>query len=379
MNEPIRILHITYKMHCAGIEAFIMNLYRNIDRSKVQFDFLVHYTERQFYDDEIEQLGGKIYRLSVREDNNFIKYFKDLKRFFANHPEYKIVHAHMESFGMFYLYYAKKTGISLRIAHSHNDKVDPSLRGFFKNIMNKPFKYLATDYMACSDASGKYLFGNRKYWVVKNAIDANKFTYNEKVRNEVRKELGVGSKFVVGHIGRFNEQKNHTTLIDIFNEVHKINKNAILLLIGTGELELNIKEKVRRLNLTNYVQFLGVRKDADRLYQAMDIFVFPSLYEGLGIVGIEAQAAGLETICSDGIPNEAHITKFFSCLSLNDSPGEWAEKIASYASKYTRRDTYEEIAKAGFDVPALAKELERFYLIKYKDIKKANFNIKDLN
>ncbi|MDP4178298.1 MAG: glycosyltransferase family 1 protein [Bacillota bacterium] len=366
MSEPIRVLHVTYKMHCAGIEAFIMNLYRNIDRSKVQFDFLVHYTERQFYDDEIENLGGRIYRLSVREDNNFIKYFNDLKSFFSEHKEYKIVHAHMESFGMFYLNYAKKANIPVRIAHSHNDKVDPSLKGFIKNIMNKPFKLLSTDYMACSDASGKYLFGNKKYLVVKNAIDAQKFIYNNNVRNEVRKELQIENKFVVGHIGRFNDQKNHTFLIDIFNELHKINDNAVLLLLGTGELESNIKEKVKQLGLIDYVYFLGVRKDTDRLYQAMDVFVFPSLYEGLGIVGIESQASGLMTICSDGIPAEARITEYFDCLSLKDDPMKWAVKINKYSQPYERKNTYKQIEEAGFDVHSSAKKLEEYYLKKSK-------------
>lgn len=369
MNEPIRILHITYKMHCAGIESFIMNLYRNIDRSKVQFDFLVHYTERQFYDDEIESLGGKIHRLSIREDNNFIKYFKDLRKFFASHKEYKIVHAHMESFALFYLYYAKKSKIPIRIAHSHNDKVDPSIKGTVKSMMNIPFKYLATDYMACSDLSGKYLFKKRKFKVIKNAIDSNKFIYNEDVRNEVRKELGLDNMFVVGHIGRFNEQKNHTFLIDVFNKLRKINENAVLLLAGTGNLETKIKEKVDQLGLENSVKLIGVRKDTERLYQAMDVFVFPSLYEGLGIVGIESQASGLMTICSDGIPEEARITNYFRCLPLKDSPNKWAEEINIYSKDYERRDTHLEIVNAGFDALESAKEIEEYYINKIEKVK----------
>lgn len=369
MNEPIRILHITYKMHCAGIEAFIMNMYRNIDRTKVQFDFLVHYSARQFYDDEIEQLGGRIYRLTVREDNNSPKYFRDLKDFFAKHKGYKIVHCHMESFAMFYMPYVKRAGIPVRIAHSHNDKVDPSFKGAIKNLMNKPFKYYATEYMACSEESGRYLFGDRPCWVIQNAIDAQSFVYNEQVRNEVRKELEVEENFVIGHIGRFNTQKNHTFLIDFFAELVKLNDKAILLCAGEGELQPAIKEKVTQLGIGNKVKFLGIRKDASRLYQAMDLFVFPSLYEGLGIVGIEAQAAGLKMVCSDRIPDIARITDGVTALSLQKNPSEWAGVINSFSAGYTRENTYLEIKNAGFDVKSLACDLQNYYLRRYNDVK----------
>lgn len=372
MNEPIRILHITYKMHCAGIEAFIMNMYRNIDRTKVQFDFLVHYSAHQFYDDEIERLGGRIYRLTVREDNNFQKYFKDLKRFFDEHKEYKIVHAHMESFAMFYMPYVKKAGIPVRIAHSHNDKVDPSLKGKIKNIMNKPFKYYATEYMACSKESGQYLFGNRPCWVIQNAIDAQSFIYNEEVRHEVRQELEVEENFVIGHIGRFNTQKNHIFLIDVFSELAKMNDKAVLLCAGEGELQESIEAKVARLGIGDKVKFLGVRKDTTRLYQAMDVFVFPSLYEGLGIVGIEAQAAGLKMVCSDGIPDIARITDGVNALSLQKEPYEWAKKINSFSAGYNRVNTYSEIKNAGFDVKSLANDLQNYYLRRYGEVKERN-------
>lgn len=356
-------------MHCAGIEAFIMNMYRNIDRTKVQFDFLVHYSERQFYDDEIESLGGRIYRLSVREDKNFIKYLFDLDRFFKEHNEYKIVHAHMESFAMFYMPYVKKAGIPVRIAHSHNDQVDPSIRGFIKNLMNKPFKYYATEYMACSEKSGKYLFGDRSCWVIQNAIDARNFVYDENVRQDIRKELGIEDNFVVGHIGRFNTQKNHNFLVDVFYELTKINDKAILLSVGEGELRPEIEKKVFRLGIKDRVMFLGVRSDVTRLYQAMDVFVLPSLYEGLGIVGIEAQAAGLKMVCSDVIPEIARITDEVIALSLQETPQTWAEKINCFTNRYARKNTYEEIKKAGFDVPFLAQNLENYYLRRYEEVK----------
>ena len=362
MSEPIRILHITYKMHCAGIEAFLMNIYRNIDRTKVQFDFLVHYQDRQFYDDEIEAMGGRIYRLSVRDDNDFVKYLRELKRFFEEHREYKIVHAHMESFAVFYMPYVKKARIPVRIAHSHNDKVDPTIKGVVKNFMNKPFKYYATEYMSCSRESGKYLFANRDCWVIPNAIDAADFRYSKAVRDEVRKEFGIEDKFVIGHIGRFNTQKNHTFLMDVMKAVVQCNSNVVLLSVGEGELETEIKEKARKLGIADHIKFLGVRKDTNRLYQAMDVFVFPSLYEGLGIVGIEAQAAGLKMICSEGIPDIARITKNVEAESLSSPAAVWAQKILKNFDGYEREDTFEQIRAAGFDIKDTAKRLEEHYL-----------------
>lgn len=365
--EPIRVLHVVYKMHCAGIEAFIMNIYRNIDRTKVQFDFLAHYTEQQFYDDEVEKLGGKIYRLSIREDNNFIKYFRNLNQFYRNHPEYKIVHGHMESFGVFYLTIAKKHGVKVRIAHSHIAKIDPTIKGNIKNLLNKPLRYCATDLFACSEAAGKFLFGDKCFSVINNAIDVNRFVYNERVRKEMREQLDIEKNFVIGHIGRFNQQKNHTFLIDIFSKIYEKNKNAILLLIGSGDLENVIKEKVRKLQLDPVVKFLGVRKDTERLYQAMDVFVLPSLYEGLPIVGIEAQSSGLKCIFSDTVTQQTSITNNTEFIPLEASLDVWANSILRWFSGYNRVNQYDVIATAGYDVKAQAKQLEDYYLQMYKN------------
>lgn len=364
MNEPIRVLHISYKMHCAGIEAFIMNLYRHIDRSMVQFDFLVHYSKRHFYDDEIEAMGGRIYRLTVREDNNFLKYFSDLNKFFSQHQEYVIVHAHMESFAMFYMPYVKKAGIPVRIAHSHNNKVDPSFRGFIKNIMNKPFKFYATEYMACSLEAARYLFGNRNCQIIHNAIDAKSFSFNLAIREEVRKELDIQNCLVVGHVGRFNTQKNHMFLINVMQKLTQINPEAILISIGEGSLLEDIKKKVRHLGLQDKVRFLGVRADINRLYQAMDIFVFPSRYEGLGIAMIEAQAAGLPVVCSDVIPFIAHITDNIRTLSLAEYPEKWAEAINMLKFGYARKNMFEQIKAANFDIAKVAEDLQEYYLRK---------------
>ncbi len=364
MQQPIRVLMVNYKMQCAGIEAFIMNMYRNIDRSKVQFDFLVHYEEPQFYDEEINALGGKIYRLSIREDNNFLKYFHDLKSFFSQHPEYQIIHGHMESFGIFYFKEAKKQNIPVRIAHSHIAQRNKGIKGVLKNLLNKGFKSYATNLFACSDAAGKFLFGDRAdYKVFNNAIDTRNFEYNEQIRKEVRAELGIeDNQFVIGHVGRFNTQKNHKFLVDIFNEIKIRDKNAVLLLIGEGDLQEQIKDKVSILGLSENVKFLGVRKDVNRLYQAMDIYLMPSLFEGLPVSGIEAQTAGLKCIFSDTVTSQTALTDNTEFLSLNNSAEYWAQESIKWKGGYLRENQSGKIKTAGYDIQEQAVVLQEFYL-----------------
>ena len=368
MSEPVRVLMVNYKMQCAGIESFIMNMYRNIDRSKVQFDFLVHYRAPQFYDKEIEKLGGKIYRLSVREDNNFIKYFRDLKIFFEEHPEYKIVHGHMESFGVFYLRAAKLAGIPTRIAHSHIAQKNDGLKGTAKHILNRFYRTYATDLFACSDEAGKFLFGNRKYTVFNNAIDTKKFVFSPEERKRVRAELGVSEDdFIVGHVGRFNQQKNHMFLIDIFNEIQKKNEKAKLLLIGEGDLYNAVVKYANDLKIRDKILFMGIRADVNRIYQAMDVFVMPSLFEGLPVSGIEAQAAGLPCVFSDTITRQTAITPNVKFISLNDSKGSWAEKILDFSNSVVRTDMSKYIYEAGYDIGVEVSKLQNFYISRAKN------------
>lgn len=302
MGEPIRVLHILQRMEAGGTQALLMNIYRKIDRTKVQFDFLVVYKEKQFYDDEIESMGGHVYKLSFREDLNLPKFQKDLKDFFKQHHEYQIVHCHAYTIGYFCLKAAKKAGIPVRIAHSHNNETVHDIKYLPKLFMQRLFTLNATDLFACSEEAGKYLFNDKPFQVLKNAIDSQQFVANENTRREVRQELGLENKFVVGHVGRLHPQKNHDFLIDVFAEIKKKKPDAELILVGTGPLEEKVRSKVADMGLTENVQFLGNRKDMNRIYQAMDIFVFPSLFEGLGIVAIEAQAAGVPIVCSEGLP-----------------------------------------------------------------------------
>ena len=221
MGEPIRVLHILQRMEAGGTQALLMNIYRKIDRTKVQFDFLVVYKEKQFYDDEIEKMGGHVYKLSFREDLNLPKFQKDLAVFFAQHHEYKIVHCHAYTIGYFCLKAAKKAGIPVRIAHSHNNETVHDIKYLPKLFMQRMFTKNATDLFACSEEAGKYLFKDKPFQVLKNAIDSQNFIADADTRNEIRKELGLKDKFVVGHVGRLHPQKNHYFLIDVFAEIRK--------------------------------------------------------------------------------------------------------------------------------------------------------------
>ena len=296
-EEPIRIAQIIGKWLGGGVEAVVMNYYRHLDHSKVQFDFICDDDSTNIPYDEIEKLGGKV--ILIPPYQKVFKYQKELRRVLRN-GKYEIVHSHINTLSVFPLYAAKKVGVPVRIAHSHSTT---NKKEWKKNLLKqvlRPFsKKYATNYMCCSELAGRWLFGDKAYdegkvYLLNNAIDLDKFKYDKKIRDKKRKELGIKEDtIVIGHIGRFVAQKNHTFLIDIFNQFHKKEKNSILLLAGQGPLQEEIKNKVRELGLDDSVRFLGQRNDANELYQAFDVFLLPSLYEGLPVVGVEAQASGL--------------------------------------------------------------------------------------
>lgn len=366
MGEPIRVLHILQRMEAGGTQALLMNIYRKIDRTKVQFDFLVVYKEKQFYDDEIEKMGGHVYKLSFREDLNLPKFQKDLAGFFAQHHEYKIVHCHAYTIGYFCLKAAKKAGIPVRIAHSHSNAAVHDVKLPLKLIMQKLFTIYSTDLFACSEEAGKFAFKGKKFGIVQNAIDSQKFIADANIREKIRKALRVESKFVVGHVGRMQPEKNHDFLIDVFAEIKKKKSDAELILVGTGPLAEKVKSKVAEKGLSDCVHFLRNRKDMNRIYQAMDVFVFPSLFEGLGIVAIEAQAAGVPIVCSEGLPPETDITPIYRKLLLSDGKEKWANaalEMAQNPSAHTNMQKY--VIDVGFDMDATAKYMESYYLRKY--------------
>lgn len=363
MGEPVRILHILQRMEAGGTQALLMNIYRKIDRTKVQFDFLVVYKEKQFYDDEIKKMGGHVYKLSFREDLNILKFQKDLADFFRQHQEYKIVHCHAYTIGYFCLKAAKKAGIRVRIAHSHSNAMTNDAKKYIKIVMQKLFVKNATELFACSEEAGRYLFGNKKFNILKNAIDSSKFVADKDVRNAIREELGLMDSFVVGHTGRFKPEKNHKFLVDVFGKIKAKRKNSKLLLIGNSDPSEDIKEYIEKKGYTQDVIILSNRRDMNRIYQAMDVFVFPSLFEGLGIVAIEAQAAGIPVVCSEGLPPETDITPIYRKLMLSVGAEKWADvalEMEKNPNAHTNMQKY--VINAGFDMDVTAKYMENYYL-----------------
>lgn len=364
MEKTVRILHILQRMEAGGTQALLMNLYRNIDRTKIQFDFLVEYPDKQFYDDEILSMGGRIFYSNVRNDKNIFRFQKQLGDILRKY-KYQIVHVHAFTIGYFCLRTAHKCGVPVRIAHSHNNETVRDSKYLLKRIMQKLYPIYATDLFACSKEAGKYLFHSKKFHVLNNAIDSSKFTANPAVRDDVRKELRIGDRIAVGHVGRFHAQKNHDFLLDVFAGFKKKHSNSVLILVGSGDLENQIREKISALGLDDSVMLLGNRKDMNRIYQAMDIFLLPSLFEGLGIVAVEAQAAGIPVIASDGVSLDAKVSPLIHYVKLSRGASEWSEAAEkALKSEYCHKNMQKYIIKSGFDVKSTAGFLQNFYIKK---------------
>lgn len=361
----IRVLQVATYMGRGGLESMIMNYYRHIDREKVQFDFLVHRQERAAFDDEIESLGGIIYRLP-RLVPWSKSYLSALNRFFDEHPEYKVVHVHQDCLSSVILKVAVQHNVSVRVAHSHSANQDKNLKYPVKLWYKRFIPQYATNLFACGKDAGDWMFGGASYQIINNAIDVAAYAYDPTKRQEMRRRLGLENDFTIGHVGRFNQPKNHPFLIDIFAALLKKEPNAVLLLAGGGEDMPKIQAKAHALGITEYVRFLGVRSDVADLMQAMDVFVFPSLYEGLPVTMVEAQAAGLPCIISDKVPPECILTEgLVDVLPLSAEPEIWAAKILE-KKNLPRTDRRNEIAAHGFDITTEAVKLQEFYINAYE-------------
>lgn len=367
MNKPVRVLNLFTIMNRGGAETMVMNYYRNIDRTKVQFDFMVHRQERGAYDDEIEALGGKIYRMPSIRPWSANSYRKVIREFYAEHTEYRIIHSHMSELGYYDFIEAQKAGVPVRICHAHNRPYGINLKSPVRWYYKTKMRPYITHMFMCGEESGEWLFGKKnkdRFIQLNNAINAEKYIFNSEIRKKVRDNLKLSDdQFVIGHIGRFNTQKNHKFIIDIFDEVHKRNADAVLLLVGddSSKLGQEVHDKVNNLGLSDSVIFTGVRSDVADLLQAMDVFLFPSLFEGLSVASIEAQSSGLPVIISDKVPIECKKTDLVEVMTLSAPAYVWAEKVLD--SLNTKRiNTFEQIKDAGFDIKKNAKWLQEFYI-----------------
>lgn len=363
-NRPVRIAHVIGKLSAGGVESVINNYYRHIDHERFQFDFYIDADSPCRPSRELPAMGARYFVIPPYQ--KLPQHLSALTRLFREN-RYQIVHSSMNTLSVFSLFAAWRAGVPVRICHNHSAGTGRGEAA--KNLMKyalRPFaKVFATDYCACSQYAGAWLFGRRsmergKVMILHNAIDLDKFRFDPRTRDEVRRELNLEGKFVVGHVGRFCAPKNHSFLIEIFAEVQKRTQGAVLLLAGDGELVGAVKEKAARLGLEEPARFLGIRSDVARLYQAMDVFVLPSLYEGLPVVGVEAQAAGLPCVFSGAVTREAELTDHVQFLPLNSGAEQWAEAILG-CSGLDRGDVSEEIRRHGFDIALSAMELEKFY------------------
>lgn len=363
----IRILHIVSVMNPGGLETFIMNVYRNINRDEIQFDFLVTRKEDGYYDGEILEMGGRLFQINHISKVGYFGYKRELKFFFASHKKYQIIHSHMNSWSGLLLSIAKKNNVYSRIAHSHSVKNSKKAKygvlGYiFKELMSRKINNVSTIRFACSTEAGKWLYkGRAEFTVLVNGVDTKKFMYSKKNLDILKEKCVCDTDFIIGHVGSFREAKNHLFIIDVFKEIRKINNESSLLFIGDGEMKTLIEMKCIELGIENSVKFLGLRSDTESILKTMDVFLFPSLYEGFGISLLEAQISGLKCFTSDVVPKSVDIgCDLIEFLSLNMSPKEWANIITTNSS-FSKTQVTEEKVKE-YDIFNTAMYLSELYI-----------------
>ncbi|OFD36886.1 glycosyltransferase family 1 protein [Bacillus mycoides] len=362
-NQPKRLLCIVNTINAGGAETFLMKLYRALDKTKYQMDFYCMSLEKGYYEEEIKELGGKVY-YAVPKSQNWIKAFLTLKNVVKENKYECVMRVSQHSLATFDLIAAKMGGAKTLVQRSSNSnaasKIGRILHDLFKWLpMIIPNVKIAPSSEAAEYTFGKNCVKDGKATLVRNAIPLNAFLFKQEKRNEIRKELNLDNKFVVGHVGRFDTQKNHGYLIDVFSEIVKRNTNSILVLTGKGSLENDIRKKVEMMGLTEKVILTGVRSDVPDIMMAMDVFIFPSLYEGMPNTVIEAQGTGLPCIISDTITRESDITGNVTYLSINDSAESWAENAVSYLKGYERKNVQKEFVEKGYDITSESEQLMR--------------------
>lgn len=370
MTRETRVLVLLTQLDRGGAETVTMNYYRHMDHSKVQYDFLVNRPEKGAYEEEIHKLGGHVYHMCPMYPQKFSQYKREFRNFLQSHPEYRIIHSNLEERSYFPLRIAAEEGVPVRIAHAHNE-----YHGFDKKTLFRDyFKYRLPPYIthafACSKKAGNWLFGKElmesgNVRIIPNAVDSKLFSYNSNVRETMRAELNLGNKLTIGNVARLTKQKNQSFLLAIFAELKKIHPNSELLLVGDGELKEKLKEQATRLGILDDIQFTGVVSNVSDYLQAMDLFLLPSLHEGLPLSLVEAESADLPCVTSDVVTNEADIQDMTTHLSLETSPTVWAHtiyKIWRSKSRKPRKDITSSIRDAHFDIIQEAHTLQNFYL-----------------
>ena len=351
-GKPIRVLHVVTAMNVGGIETTIMNYMRNLDHSEIQFDFLVHREGKAYFDDEIRSLGGTIHSAPAFNFKNIPVYSRFVDEFFKNHS-YDIVHSHMDSLSYFPLKGAKNNGVKTRIAHSHVNGFDKNITYPIRTAFKKMIPWSATHYMACSESAGKFMFGNRSFSILLNPIDIQKFQFNVESRNLLREELYIEDKVVIGHVGRFDTPKNHKFILELAQVLPKEKYHFVLL--GVGVLKTEIEQEAKSKNIAN-ISFLGIKDNVYEYLSAMDIFILPSFYEGLGISAIEAQVNGLPSLISDHVSPSVIIGDNVHSIALNAH--QWVSVIESI--QFSDRNIINERMRE-YDIVVNSSRLQSLY------------------
>ena len=362
----IKVLQIVGGMDRGGIETLLMNIFRNIDRKNIQFDFLMLDRKKEYaYEKEIKELGGNIYKITPRNINKK-KYNEEFKTIVK---QYSIVHIHTASAKCIYeVMLCKKMKVKIINIHSHSSNiVDKKKR--WQHLCCKPFLgIMRVNRFACSRQAGEWLFGKRQVEIIKNGIATQKFQFNQKDRDDIRKQMNAENKIIVLNVGRLCAVKNQIFLINLFCKLTKIHEEIILWIVGEGEKKEELEKKVMENGLQDKVQLIGVREDVHKLMSAADIFAFPSLYEGLPLTLLEAQAAGLPCIISNTISKEAIISDLVFACELN-SEKIWMDKFNEIIQQKSKREkNTEEIKKSGYDIISVAKQLQEIYRIQNNKI-----------
>lgn len=377
-ERPIRVLHVLHSMNRGGAENALMNYYRNIDHEKVQFDFLLTDKEKGQFEDEICQLGGRIFKVPLITMSNPFSYLNAVRQFLKEHLEYKIVHSHTSSKSVFPLWVAKQCGVPVRCSHSHSSMAEGGLSGMIRKGLMPFLKVTATDFLSCGNQAAVYLYGQRyfdegKVMVFKNVIETQKFRFNEETRKEYRSKLGIEDDVILlGHTARFDPVKNHPFDVEILAELLKMGVKAKLLLVGdnTASGIEGVNKKINELGVRDDVIFTGVVSNVYDYEQAMDVFLLPSFNEGLPLSIIEAQVSGLPCFTTrDRVSSECSVTDLVHYLPLEAGAKVWADEILK-ACKQVRRDRWDEVAAAGYDAKTSAKELQEFYIRRYNETNK---------
>lgn len=363
----LRILHVVTTMDLGGVETLLMDIYRNIDRETLQFDFLCMNTCNNYFSNEIKNLGGQMYAIPFISKVGYGGYKRELNRFFENHREYRIVHTHVNSYNGYILDAAKKASIPVRISHAH--AVISQDQNFLKSVIEKigrtKIENGATDYLACSKEAASSFYGNRRKDVIilKNGINTDKFLFDKGIRNEIRECYNASNQFVIGHVGRFDNLKNQIMVVKVFESYVRDHSDAVLWLIGNGPEKNNIEKYIFDHGIEDKVLFWGVRPDVNKLMFAMDVFLFPSVHEGLGLVAIEAQASGLPVIASTGVPKDTNVTGLIQYIPL-DEFDTWLKALGKCSYNIRREEFCKKIREAGYDIKDVTEMLVSFYMRK---------------